>query len=333
MAYKHSLNARGSCENLLKFQEDLKKIGYIAIDEVITNYTTIGVNSGESFSRIKNGEFDSLNNPFKRDYEFDIDNHWEYNAALGIAAMRDDNEPHIGEWVVAGGGGDITVLGSRGSLHKIDALGNNGNFSVEDYYPKRADNKVTDLRYDSKATAEEIINHFKPKEMNVSGAVTTATISGYVINGAAIARKIIGYKAPFSLRDGEIPSGTVYKPRSSKYYSADIKDRTCVLEKEIVEKWEAVYEEEEVTLTIGSRDAIVTVGRGKISVRGNVILYSTLSAIYNKLVAATGDEIGGWEVHILDDLRFIRIGCKDEDNRVSLKEIRSVIATYEKLNK
>lgn len=340
MAYKHSLNLTGTPTNKIFFTNRLKELGYVSGSSYnpsnLSRYLVVNAPSNSHSLSTMNGQFNDLRDPLTRDFEFNIDNLWEFDAALAIAAIHDDNEPHIGEWVVAGGGGqDVTVLGEKGTLHKIDALAGDGNFSVEDYRSKRADNRVTSLDYDSKATPEEIISHFKAKYMNASGtAITAAIISSNVTNGVATPRKIIGYKAPFSLRDGEIPPGTIYKPRSGKYYSAeDIKGQVCILEKEIVEKWEAVYDEEEVKLTIGNRGAIITIGRGKIRAGGNVILHSTLSAIYNKLVAATGDEIGGWELHIIDDLRFIRIGCKDEDNRVSLKEIRDVISAYEKLNK
>lgn len=65
-------------------------------------------------------------------------------------------------------------------------------------------------------------------------------------------RKIIGYKAPYDLFGGNIKANTVYKPVASKnniVYAATIDGKVVDggrtnLPKEIVETWEAIYEEE-----------------------------------------------------------------------------------------
>lgn len=65
-------------------------------------------------------------------------------------------------------------------------------------------------------------------------------------------RKIIGYKAPFDLFDGEIKKGTIYEKRGSfqMYHPPHELDRnmSCGIPDEIVETWEPVYEEEKLEI-------------------------------------------------------------------------------------
>ena len=59
-------------------------------------------------------------------------------------------------------------------------------------------------------------------------------------------QKIIGYKAPYDLAGGMVKKGTIYKKvqEDDRFYAPEGKISKTTLPKEIVETWEAVYEDE-----------------------------------------------------------------------------------------
>jgi len=59
-------------------------------------------------------------------------------------------------------------------------------------------------------------------------------------------QKIIGYKAPYDLAGGMVKKGTIYKKvqEDDRFYAPEGKISKTTLPKEIVETWEAVFEEE-----------------------------------------------------------------------------------------
>lgn len=64
-------------------------------------------------------------------------------------------------------------------------------------------------------------------------------------------KKIIGYKSPFDLFEGNIKAGSIFKQLTSATYKTDEVGATQYskhLPKEIVENWEPVYEEEKITI-------------------------------------------------------------------------------------
>lgn len=63
-------------------------------------------------------------------------------------------------------------------------------------------------------------------------------------------KKIIGYKAPFDLLGGIIKKGDIFKEWSDKGLVYYFQNEECgnALPKEIVEKWEPVYEEKQEDL-------------------------------------------------------------------------------------
>lgn len=151
---KYNLSISGNRDNLTAFHHKLVKLGYSTDSYTITDRLYI--------STYYNGKFWIQNTiPGKSDYTFNIDNKWEYEAALAIAAIRDDNKPYVGEWVVSNK--DYYTLKER-ALWKISEViqRNPISFHVEEY---KCDNKngTSDLRYHPKATPEEIIAYMKEK--------------------------------------------------------------------------------------------------------------------------------------------------------------------------
>lgn len=88
-------------------------------------------------------------------------------------------------------------------------------------------------------------------------------------------------------------------------------------------------------LIIGNNSITIRVKKDSIEIveKGRKINYNTLKLFYNQFITGVHISIGGYEVNVADHAyRTFRIGCKDENNLVSLNEISSVLKTYEKLN-
>lgn len=70
-----------------------------------------------------------------------------------------------------------------------------------------------------------------------------------LINKNMKQRKIIGYKAPFDFFGGKIKKETVYTYSALSFMYFPIQGSClCSMPAEIVEKWEAVYEEEKLEI-------------------------------------------------------------------------------------
>lgn len=69
-------------------------------------------------------------------------------------------------------------------------------------------------------------------------------------------KKIIGYKVPFDIFDGKVKKGSLYKYCNMIYYETKNNyDGKYKLPKEIVETWEAVYEEEKFPFKLSKENA------------------------------------------------------------------------------
>lgn len=141
-------------------------------------------------------------------------------------------------------------------------------------------------------------------------------------------KKIIGYKAPYDLYDGRVLKGHLYvkNPRLPDYYPQTIGNGSALynIAKEIVETWEAVYEEESINLVIGNPIQTIRVSKGKIECEGKQILLKPiqmLANINNNLAIKT---MNNWDISI----PFIKIGC----STFSIAELRVVLNTYNRLN-
>jgi hypothetical protein len=186
MNFKHSLGCLGNLGNLNRIEKDLRALGYTnASSENYsrgTDFIAIGPPTNNSSSMVKNGNFlfymrNSDNKKSNiREYEFNIDNEWEYKAALAIASIVNDNEFHVGEWVKSTRDyctthewfdkDDIFPLTKmNGEYFEMISIvggsnGTRGGFNIKSY-PL------------IKLSPEEIIEHFKPKEMGKSYAIVT----------------------------------------------------------------------------------------------------------------------------------------------------------------
>lgn len=106
----------------------------------------------------------------------------------------------------------------------------------------------------------------------------------------------------------------------------------------IKDYFEPVYEPEKpdfVTINLGSQDEEVTIYRdGDIKFKDEcescVDDIKDLVSAY--LRVGSGSKIGGFSLNFLEDVRFLRIGCADENHTFSIEELNQVIQTHNKLN-
>lgn len=252
--FKYIVVANGSLEARKRFVEELGRIGYditnknsLCLDDRQYKDSpqyciTVNYENDMGFNIPKSGRLNGFSNCGEywvekgMKYQFEIDDENEFQTALAIAAIRDDEIPHIGEWVIANSKRRIsgTVIGPNDSLHRIDCV-TGINFSTEGYTGTKG--VATSLYYETKATPEEIIQHFKTnKSTNMN-------------------KKIIGYKCPADYYKGSLPKGTILlRSVSSKEYSYSSRGFVCYLPAEIVEAWEPVYEND--TISLGGYTAI-----------------------------------------------------------------------------
>jgi len=99
------------------------------------------------------------------------------------------------------------------------------------------------------------------------------------------------------------------------------------------EYWEPVYEKEEKVLKLGSNNVEITVGVGKIAFRGYTAEIERVQKILNVYTNENNIRVGqNWEVKSDEDVKFIRIGCLEENNLFSISDLKLIIREYKKLN-
>jgi len=131
-----------------------------------------------------------------------------------------------------------------------------------------------------------------------------------------------GYNSSFSI--AQLNYGSRYCPKDNKYATNYlITDFRLATPAEIESVSTRVLE------NIGSRNATLTIKDGIVSIRGKSekLKISLIKEFYEKVMAANEMfALGGFSVSLVDgNARIYRIGCADEDNRVSLNEIKKVL--------
>lgn len=115
--FKYSINCTGSRTNKERMKKELKKLGYeLDRDSSTVTMSYLSINNAR-LSCVQNGCYANFEQGVDRDYDFNLDNENEFNSALAISAIRDDNNPYIGEWIVVAAGSVIT---SNGPFQKIE---------------------------------------------------------------------------------------------------------------------------------------------------------------------------------------------------------------------
>lgn len=330
MAFKYSLILKGNYDELSDAGGELQKLGYKhkgpafseEASQIIVNNAKMGG------SDILNGEFGLYGkHTLSRDYTFELSDSIERQAALAIAAIHDDEEGHVGEYVKcllkgvdSEKSGKITGKSFNNSNWIIDGM----QFSY--IVPRQA----------VKMTPEEIIAYFQGKEKLPN--IVRDTPKPYEER-----RKVVAY----TLKKG-LPGVLAYARftwdggKGGWYYKIDSNHEYVFSQEEVqrdLEWFEAVYEEEikSEQLIVGNRkDEII------ISSKGGITLVSSLEASFpikineiTKIIEyfrRPNLSLAGWAVTLPKNYNSIRIGCVDEDHRFSIEELEKVVEVYNRLN-
>ena len=183
--FKYSANINGSIVNKQRFVQDLEARGYTWEGDYLKYEDDLCVNSSIRSTQLPNGCYRSGSDPRSRDYTFNINTPDQYDTALAILSMKDDELFYTGELVeilAAGGWGySNSNNGCIGMVLKTNQQGFNNNcigatqnvvFKTlnpkhKDCYTDEAD--APNLAYDKpvfrKLTAEEVINFYKTQSM------------------------------------------------------------------------------------------------------------------------------------------------------------------------
>jgi len=195
-------------------------------------------------------------------------------------------------------------------------------------------NKFKNHTITFKDNAYDCEGNYYSHETHVSSNYTKITMEQFKKHIMKQTQVIVGYKCPIDLFDGEIKVGEVYKACFNKnYYEPSSVSEIDGLElpKEIVETWEPVYEKEAVKMTIGSNEVEITITDVFTFRNKETATIEQVKSTFNAF--SKGENIGKYGVGIVDEeQKVIRIGCKDEDNRVSLEELRVLINKYQEIN-
>lgn len=141
--------------------------------------------------------------------------------------------------------------------------------------------------------------------------------------------KLIGYKCPMELGSLNIPKGSVFIPHSTHVGWYKLKVGNFGLPHEIVETWEAVYEETSMTIildgievTINKKGVFVEDVKLNIDDIRNLLLSSTsrITRIRSNLSHEP------YQVELLD--ATYKIGCSE----FKLNDLQNVVKTYDEIN-
>lgn len=332
--FRFTLNLTGSEEVKAEFAEGLIKLGYRDVIKSGRNYDYLSTGDPIDHTQKNMDDFFHQNGAMERDYQFNIDDKAQYEAALAIASIRKEGF-HRGEWVVFDGlksrshSSSFTI----GGLYKLGGKyfsESNISFHVEEDNDGKPNGYHDYQVLFHKASPEEIIAFFKQKYNKMEE------------------RKIIGYRL---LKD------TPSKPEGAKFIypttftanrdgwatEPDGRDNgytQAVFDAGIGTWFEPIYEEviKTSTLTLGSRNLVVVINsRGTIRVpdHSTTVELVSIKEILNRLEGIRDikiDKINGFSSHISKDVQFLRMGCELENNLFSYNELKLVIDTYNELN-
>lgn len=174
--FKYPISVRLTKEQSRQLIPKLKDLGYRYYSSEIEEESAVLVNN--CFSEM--GELARTSRPL--DYgRYEIKDYNE-ELVLALAAAVDDDQPHVGEWVVVGRSFGIR---RAGELYKIiEIVGEEGGFNLTGHMDidNYCDTGLVESGHGSsrKATKEEIINHF---------SVTSFKIPNHPPNNSWIPKK------------------------------------------------------------------------------------------------------------------------------------------------
>lgn len=86
-------------------------------------------------------------------------------------------------------------------------------------------------------------------------------------------------------------------------------------------------------MDIGSKNEEIIINSEGVLVRDGLITIQSIRELYNKFSFLPVADLTSYDAYVSHDVRFIRIGCLDENNLVSLNEIKSVVDKHGEITK
>lgn len=340
--FKHAIEVNASSNTVKEFQKEIVNLGYKEGARITGNDYGNGTYL-RTYTDMTIYDLSDKSHSHANPSKFQIEEKWQYEAALAIASIREGDKFHVGEWIIVTENSGHNSMhswynnGTRNSIYKgliskIEEIDNTVNAHSFGSTTIRINNTAYRSPYVKKLNPEEIIKFFKQKYTNMSDTSQ---------------REIIGYRI---IKDGPgFKKGTELKARTDikggargwKEYEIDkINAYTVKFPDDVLvdtEWFEPIYKEltKYETLYLGSRDTkIIVSSKGSIATdRGtSPINISNLKNLRNILTSVNDIELGNFAPYPDKSLRFIRIGCEAENNLFSITEIDSVINLYNKLN-
>jgi hypothetical protein len=164
---------------------------------------------------------------------------------------------------------------------------------------------------------------------NLFPELTLEEFNTHVLKKENNMKKIIGYKAPMDFYGGNVIKGTMYvKPTNGhnwyipeKIYIECSSSSGQMIPKEIVEQWEAIYEEQEVILSIGKPLQRVIINKNGVTCDNKTMSFRELQALKSSLIPMLFEKVD-WNVLVTE----IKIGC----SKFSIEEFNQVIEASKK---
>ncbi len=143
-------------------------------------------------------------------------------------------------------------------------------------------------------------------------------------------KKIIGYRCPIDMFGQKVHAGDIYTragATSDFYKHSKLVGDAYKMPREIVEKWDAVYEVKSVDITVGNHNVPITVHPDKVVLGGRKVEINQVRALRAKAHLVMDEKIFDYEVTVDHTVRFIRIGCESQNNLFSIEDLDKVIST------
>lgn len=340
--FKYKIEVTGSDSNIVKFAKELLSLGYgySYSGDYNPDKTKIESEYSADFEASKLttnnvgfylyvDTYDPNEEDHTGEYKFNIDKENEYNAALAIASRReDDNIPFVGEWAYCLDDHKSSKLkeGQIGRIGKTPKEKKSDVFSFDNFVSSYVSYFETNLngRYTRKATAEEILTHFKINNMKKEEQV----ITGYKLlkdlprlKAGAIVQKGVGVdKSDWYGNDLNIWQFEKQDVEDTEWFEAIYENEVKTKEFTVEYNWDGSIWLDSFTVKVSSEGTISIVDID--DEEGTTFEYEDLKRVLGVLSNLKGSK---WDLSVT----LIDIGCKSD---VSVEDLQALMKVYERLN-
>lgn len=263
---------------------------------------------------------------FRREFDFNIDNVIQFNQALGIAAIVNDDCPHVGEWIYDGDNHSDIFPKKMDIINNVHILNDKSSkFDCYERFNARGrHNWAAVLGQVRKATPSEILHHivqhYSDKLIIISKTISTMEIPK---------KEIVGYKLikEYPGCPSEDHRELVYESLPHLWFTREYGKGGISVEnpEKYPDFWEPVYEEEikEIKMIIEcDEDFDITITKGEyINAPERNIRIGQLQELKTTLSKSFND----WSFSI----NSVNIGCK---KNIPVRYLDEIIDNWNKIN-